>query len=150
MKPMKSIKVRRKVKRTFLKKGTCSRAFFYILDREFGHPMDNEEQAVDPLAGGIIQQGYQCGMLWGASCGVAAESFRRYKNRDKAIGVSIKATRHVMQSFVNRTKTANCSDITEVEWSNKWSIAKYMISGKFWGCYKFSDKLAPDAIESAN
>ena len=25
-----------------------------------------------------------------------------------------------------------------------------MISGKFWGCYKFADKWAPDAIESAN
>ena len=150
MEPLKSIKVRRKVKRTFLKKGTCSRAFFYILDREYGYPMDEEEQAVDPLAGGIIQQGYQCGMLWGASCGVAAESFRRNKNRDLAIGMAIKATRHVLQSFVNRTNSANCSDITEVEWSNKWSIAKYMFSGKFWGCYKFADKWAPEAIESAN
>jgi len=42
-----------------LKKGTCSRTFFYILDREFGHPRDEEEKAIDPLAGGILQTFYE-------------------------------------------------------------------------------------------
>lgn len=42
--------------------GTCSRTFFYIINREFGFPHENEERAADPLAGGIVQQGYQCGM----------------------------------------------------------------------------------------
>ncbi len=149
MRKMKSKKVRRKVKRTFLKKGTCSRTFFYILNREFGHPMEDEEQAVDLLAGGIQQQGYQCGMLWGASCAAGAESFRRCKDDcHRAIGMSIKATQHILESFVNRTNTANCSDITEIEWANKWSIAKYMFSGKFWNCFKLAEKWAPDAIQS--
>lgn len=147
---MKSNKIRRKVKRTFLKKGTCSRTFFYILNREFGHPMEDEEQAVDPLAGGILQQGYQCGMLWGASCAAGAESYRRCKGDcNRAIGMSIKATRHILKSFVSRTNTANCSDITEVEWGNKWGIAKYMFSGKFWNCFKLAEKWAPEAIQSA-
>lgn len=65
MKRIKSEGVKLKAKRTFIKKGTCSRTFFYLLDREFGYPLDDEEKAVDPLAGGILQQGYQCGMLWG-------------------------------------------------------------------------------------
>ena len=55
-----SERVKLKAKRTFIKKGTCSRTFFYLLDREFGHPRDDEEKAIDPLAGGILQQGYQC------------------------------------------------------------------------------------------
>ena len=77
MKTLKSETVKLKAKRTFIKKGTCSRTFFYILDREFGHPRDEEEKAIDPLAGGILQQGYQCGMLWGASMAVGAEAYRR-------------------------------------------------------------------------
>ena len=77
MKTLKSERVKLKAKRTFIKKGPCSRTFFYILDREFGHPREDEEKAIDPLAGGILQQGYQCGMLWGASMAVGAEAYRR-------------------------------------------------------------------------
>ncbi|HSA94524.1 MAG TPA: hypothetical protein VLJ16_00640, partial [Acidobacteriota bacterium] len=58
-------RIRRDTKRQFLKKGTCSRALFFILDREFGHLQDDEERATELLAGGIVQQGYQCGLLWG-------------------------------------------------------------------------------------
>ncbi len=140
MKTMKSRKVRRKTKRVFMKLGTCSRTFFYILNREFDHPLENEERAVDLLAGGILQQGYQCGMLWGASCAVGSESFRRCSNRDRAIGMSIKATQHVMRSFINRTKSPDCSEITNCDWSNKFSLAKYFFSGKFWGCFKLAEK----------
>jgi len=60
-------RIRRDTKRLFLKKDTCSRTLFFILDREFGHPQDDEERAAELLAGGIAQQGYQCGLLWGAA-----------------------------------------------------------------------------------
>jgi len=132
-----------------MKKGTCSRAFFYILNREFGHPLENEERAADPLVGGILQQGYQCGMLWGASLAVGAESFRRTGDRNQAVNMAIKATQHIMKSFINRANTADCGDITETDWTKKFSIAKYFFSGKFWACYKLADKWAPDAIQSA-
>ncbi len=84
----------------FLKKGTCSRTFFYILNREFDSPKEMEEQAIDPLAGGIARQGYQCGMLWGSSMAVGAESFRRHDDQGKAIAVAITATQHIMKSFI--------------------------------------------------
>jgi hypothetical protein len=149
MKMFKSLKARRDTKRVFLKLGTCSRTFFYILDREFGHPQENEEHAVDPLAGGILQQGYQCGMLWGASCAVGAESFRRCADRCKATGMAIKATQHIMKSFINRAKSADCLDITSCDWTSKFSIAKYFFSGKFWSCFKLAEKWAPEAIQAA-
>jgi len=84
MNTIKSEGLKLKAKRTFIKKGTCSRTFFYILDREFGHPRDEEEKAIDPMAGGILQQGYQCGMLWGAAMAVGAEALRRYPDPDRA------------------------------------------------------------------
>ena len=149
MKMMKSIKVRRDTKKVFLKLGTCSRTFFHILNREFGFPLEHEEQAADPLAGGILQQGYQCGMLWGATLAVGAEAFRRCGDRDKAVGIAIKATRHIMKSFINRTKSPDCSDISSCDFSSKFSMAKFFFTGKFWSCFKLAEKWAPEAIESA-
>ena len=100
-----SERVKLKAKRTFLKKGTCSRTFFYLLDREFSHPRDEEEKAIDPLAGGILQQGYQCGMLWGASMAAGAEAYRRNEDPDQSTAITILATQHIMTSFENRTRS---------------------------------------------
>ncbi len=149
MKLTKSKKIQLKTKRVFLKLGTCSRTFFYILNREFGYSMEEEEHAIDPMAGGILQQGYQCGMLWGASMAVGAESFRRNENQGKVISVAIKATQNIMESFLVRTKSIECEEITKCDWSSKWSMAKYFFSGKFISCYKLAEKWAPEAIEAA-
>jgi hypothetical protein len=150
MKRITSERVKLKAKRTFLKKGTCSRTFFYLLDREFGHPRDEEEKAIDPLAGGILQQGYQCGMLWGASMAVGAEALRKNKNPDQATGLAILATQHVMESFVNRTESIECEDITRCDFTNKKSFLKYMLSGKFVNCLKLAGKWAPEALDAAS
>jgi hypothetical protein len=149
MKTLKSETVKLKAKRTFLKKGTCSRTFFYILDREFGHPRDEEEKAIDPLAGGILQQGYQCGMLWGASMAVGAEAFRRNNDPAQATGLSILATKHIMDSFVNRTSSIECEDITECDFSDKKSFRKYVLRGKFVNCFRLAGKWAPEALDAA-
>ncbi len=150
MKTIKSETVKLKAKRAFIKKGTCSRTFFYILDREFGHPLDDEEKAIDPMAGGILQQGYQCGMLWGASMAVGAESLRKNKQPGQAIGITILATQHIMKSFVKRTKSIECEEITSCDFSNKKSFAKFMLSGKFVSCLKLAGKWAPEALKAAN
>ena len=142
-------RIRRDTKRQFLKKGTCSRTLFFILDREFGHPQADEERATELLAGGIAQQGYQCGLLWGAVFAVGAESFRRRPDRDRAIGTAVKAARHVSASFVTRAGSPDCYDITSCEWTNKLSMAKYMLTGKFLACFKLADAWAPEAIRAA-
>ena len=147
---IKTKRAKLKVKRTFLKKGACSHTFFYILNREFGHAREYEERAVDPLAGGIVQQGYQCGIIWGACMALGTEAYHRNSNLDKTIGTTIKATQHMIKSFVDRAKCIDCEEITNCNWSNKWSIAKYFFSGKFYGCFKLAEKWAPDAIQAAH
>jgi len=149
MKALKSETVKLKAKRTFLKKGTCSRTFFYLLDREFGHPMDEEEKAIDPLAGGILQQGYQCGMLWGASMAVGAEAYRRNKNPGQATALAILATQQIMRSFVSRTESIECEDITQLDLTNKKGLLKFVLTGKFVHCFKLAGKWAPEALHAA-
>jgi hypothetical protein len=77
MKTIKSETVKLKAKRTFIKKETCSRTFFYILDREFGYPLDDEEKAIDPLAGGDTATGISMrnalGGLNGCGCGITSQ-----------------------------------------------------------------------------
>jgi len=145
----KSKKKKLSAKKVFLTKGTCSHTFFYILNREFGYPKEMEERALDPLAGGILQQGYQCGMLWGASMAVGAESFRRHDDAGLATAVAIRATQQLMKSFEYRTKCIDCEDFTKTDFKNKLSFTKYMVTGKFLSCYKLAGKWAPEAIEAA-
>ncbi len=146
---IKSEKIKLKTKRTFLKQGTCSRTFFHILNREFNHPKPNEEVAVDPLAGGIVQHGYQCGMLWGASMAVGAEAYRRYKNQGQAIAMAIEATKVLLESFLTKTKSTECEEITNVDFKKKWSIAKFFFTGKMYTCFTLAAKWAPLALKVA-
>ncbi|NQU86251.1 MAG: C_GCAxxG_C_C family protein [Mariniphaga sp.] len=147
---IKSEKVKLKAKRAFIKKGTCSRTFFYLLNREFGFPKEDEEIALDPLAGGILQQGYQCGMLWGASMAAGAEAFRKYGNQSQTIDISIKATQHIMESFKSRAKSIECEDITNCDFKSKFGLLKFFLYGKPLTCLKLAGKWAPEAIKAAN
>jgi hypothetical protein len=47
----------------FRELGTCSRTFFYLLNREFGYPAENEERAAAPLAGGMQRGGLSRSVL---------------------------------------------------------------------------------------
>mgnify|MGYP005637844279 CR=1 FL=1 len=136
-------------KKLFIQLGTCSRTLCHILNREFGHPMETEELASDPLAGGIMQRGHQCGMLWGAALAVGAESYRSCGACSPAIGKAITATQSVMESFSNRTKCINCRDITQTDMRSKWDMMKYFFSGRFISCFTLADKWAPEAVRSA-
>ncbi len=137
-------------KKIFRKLGACSSTLFYILNREFEHPLEIEVRAAEPLAGGIMQQGYQCGMLWGSTMAAGAEAFRRFDDRGQATAAAITATLHLMESFSSRTKCIDCLDVTECDWNNKLSIAKFMLTGKFLSCFKLVEKWAPESIQAAN
>lgn len=136
-------------KRVFLKKGACSHTFFYILNREFGFLNEDAEQASDPLAGGLAQEGYQCGMLWGAVLGAGAESIRRNKDVNQAIAQAIIAAQSILESFINEAKSVNCSAITDCDFNSKYGLAKYLLSGKPLKCFKLAEKWAPGSIQSS-
>ena len=57
------MKTTQDAKKLFRECGTCSQTFGHLLNRKFGYPKETEERALDPLAGGIMNTGHQCGML---------------------------------------------------------------------------------------
>ncbi len=147
MKPLSTTK--NDAKQVFRQCGTCSRTFFHLLNREFGYNKDLEEKGSDPLAGGIMQLGHQCGMLWGSAMAVGAESFRRNDDTDEAIGRAIKATQHLVKSFSDRTHTLNCREITDTDFSKTIQMIKYMLF-KAKDCFNLAEDWAPEAFEAAH
>ena len=137
-------------KKLFRKLGACSSTMFYILNREFGHQSEAGVRAAEPLAGGIMQNGHQCGMLWGSVMASGAEAYRRFDDPGKATAAAILTSQSLMKSFENRTGSIDCIDVTETDWHNKFSIAKFMLTGKFLSCFKLVEKWAPEAIHTAN
>ncbi len=136
-------------RKVFREKGTCSQTFFYLFDRQFEHLKEIEERASDSLAGGIMQRGYQCGMLWGSALAIGAEAHKRCEDLDQAMRLAVLATQRVMASFSEKENTINCREITQCDFSSKWSFAKYFLSGRFLHCFKLAQEWAPDAIEAA-
>lgn len=136
-------------KKVFRKLGTCSQTYFYLMNRAFGQNRREEERAADPLAGGIMKAGYQCGMLWGASLAVGAQAYKRCEHLSQAIRVAVEATRELMDSFESRESTTQCREITKCDFNNNLSFAKYMLSGRFLHCFRLAQDWAPEAVEKA-
>ena len=127
----------------------CSGALFLHLSRDYGYPKEDQAFAIAALSGGIMQEGYQCGMLWGSTLAAGAESYRKYGTSNQAIYTAITTTQHLMKSFSDRAKCIYCRDVTGVDWSKKGSIAKYMVTGKMLKCMHIGKKWAPEAIQAA-
>lgn len=135
-------------KKLFRKKGMCSHTFYYILNREFGHHNSDFERASDPLVGGIMQMGHQCGLLFGTSLAVGNECFRRFKDQGVATAMAINATRNVSDAFEKNAGSVNCRDITDTDFHNKLQFARYIIF-KARSCFTLADKWTEDALRSA-
>ena len=134
---------------------TCSRTFAYLLNRAFDHQKDDEERAIDLMAGGVMNQGQQCGMLWGAALATGAEAYRRFDDPDDAATVTVTATQHIMESFEKRTNTINCREIIGIDLSKTLGLLKFIVKTTLQGeknnpCYHLAEQWAPaEAIQSA-
>jgi len=127
-----------------------------IVDASFDHPMEIEEKASMPLAGGIANMGYQCGMLWGAALAAGAQSYRRYGSSPQAEAEAILATQRLMEVFRARTKNEiNCLEISHMNLQGNVelvTVLKFFLRGGPIACFRMAGRYAPDVydeIESA-
>ncbi|MCP4634747.1 MAG: C_GCAxxG_C_C family protein, partial [candidate division Zixibacteria bacterium] len=86
-----------------------------VLDQAFDHPLKLEERAVIPLAGGIMQHGYQCGMIWGATLAAGAQAYRLFGPGPQAEAKAIIAAERLVESFRALNKHINCLEITDID-----------------------------------
>lgn len=123
-----------------------------VVDRSYDHPLELEERASAPLAGGIMLQGYQCGMLWGAALAAGAQAYRLYGPGPKAQAEAIIATQSLVESFRTRTKgEINCLEVTDMNWqqaNQALPIIKFFVKGGPIACFRMAAGYAPEAFDS--
>ena len=115
-----------------------------VVDASFEHPLELEEHAAGPLAGGIANMGYQCGMLWGAALAAGAHSFRLYGPGSKAEAEAVIATQNLVETFRDRTKHLNCMDITEMNMQKGSGVLKFLLKGGPIVCFVHTAGYAPE------
>ncbi len=105
-----------------------------------------------PFAGGIMQHGYQCGMIWGAALAGGAEAYRRHGPGPKAEAAAIHAAQRVVESFRTRHDEINCLEITDLDKSSSsWQMIKFfLIKGGSIGCFRMASWYAPLAFDEIN
>ncbi len=123
-----------------------------VLNNAYGHPLKPEENAVMPLAGGIMQHGYQCGMLWGAALAAGAQAYRLFGSGSEAETRTIIASQKLVNAFRDCTGEVNCFEITDVDKSS--SVIKmiyvFLLKLGFVGCIKLTAKYAKLAFKEIN
>ena len=125
-----------------------------VVDSSYDHPLKLEERASAPLAGGIMQYGYQCGMLWGAALATGARAYQLFGPGPQAETASIIASQRVVESFRGCTKNEiNCLEITDLNMRGKTQITKiikFFIKGGPIGCLRMITKYTPKAFGDIN
>ena len=137
---------------TFLNGRACSDTLMCVLDRAFDHPLKPEEIAAMPFAGGIMQHGYQCGMIWGATLAAGAQAYRLLGPGPQAETKAIIAAQRLVESFRARNNNINCLEITDLDKSSSTMqmIIYFLIKGGSIGCFRMAAKYAPAAFSEIN
>ena len=136
----------------FLNRRACSDTLFHVLSDAFDHPLLPEERAAMPLAGGIMQHGYQCGMIWGAALAAGAEAYRRFGPGPQAEAKAIIAARRIVESFRTLNQHTNCLEITDIDKSSSTMqmITYFLIKGGTIHCFRMAARYAPVAYNEIN
>ena len=104
-----------------------------------------------PFAGGIMQHGFQCGMLWGAALAAGAEAYQRYGPGPQAEAGAIAASEKLVESFQIRNKNKiNCLEITALDLREPKGIFKFLVKGGPVGCFRMAAGYAQEAFEAIN
>ena len=116
-----------------------------VVDATFDHPLRVEEKATMPLAGGVANMGYQCGMLWGAALAAGAQSYRVYGPGPKAEAKAITTTQQLVETFRARTNHINCLEITDLDMQKGTGGLKFVLKGGPIGCLRMAAGYAREA-----
>ncbi len=105
-----------------------------------------------PLAGGIMQHGYQCGMIWGSALAAGARAYNLHGSGHKAEAIAINASQKIVETFFSQKNAINCIDITETDRSSSTMqmITYFLIKGGSIGCFRMAATYAPAAYKAIN
>jgi len=103
-----------------------------------------------PLAGGIMQHGYQCGNIWGATLAAGAQAYRLLGSNPQAETQAIIAAQKLVESFRTHNNNINCLELTSTEWQKSMQVVRYLIKGGPIRCMRMAARYAPVAFSEIN
>ncbi len=109
-----------------------------------------------PLMGGMMNHGYQCGMIWGAALAAGAQAYQLHGPGPQAETAAIIAAQRVIESFCACYSSFNCleiTDITTIMGQGKTQILpllKFFIKGGPIGCLSMAVKYSRVAFGEIN
>jgi len=105
-----------------------------------------------PLAGGIMQNGYQCGMVWGAGLACGAEAFYRLGYSPEAEAGAIEAARKMVEVFGNQNSEVDCFKLTGIDnsVSSLQMMIYFFVKGGTIRCLRKAFRFAPEAWDRMN
>jgi hypothetical protein len=136
--------------RTFIRGRACSDTLLHVLHCAYDRPMPEEECAAMPLAGGIMQRGHQCGMIWGATVAAGAEAHRRLGDGPRAEAQAVAAAARLLEAFRAQNSATDCFDLTEIDDSStKMEMMTYfLLKGGAVRCFAGAARYASVAKEA--
>ena len=108
----------------------------------------SEPHAAGPLAGGIVRNGYQCGMVWGSALAAGGEACRRFGAGARAQAAAVRAAARIVDTFRAQNGAVDCFDLTDTDFGSKAQMWKFLVSGKPLGCFRMAARYAPVAFEA--
>ena len=105
-----------------------------------------------PLAGGIMQHGYQCGMIWGSTLAAGAQAYRFFGPGPQAEIMAVSTAKRLVESFRDYNKHINCLEITDIDKSSSAMkmFTYFVIKGGTIGCMRRAAKYARVAFSDIN
>ncbi|MFW5740103.1 MAG: C-GCAxxG-C-C family (seleno)protein [Myxococcota bacterium] len=134
----------------FLNGRACSDTMLYVLNRAFDRGSKPEELAAMPFAGGIMQHGYQCGLIWGAALAAGAQAHRLHGPGPQAETRAILASQQLVDAFRAKNTHINCLEITDLDKSSSKleMVTYFVIKGGTIGCLRRAARYAHVAYEA--
>jgi hypothetical protein len=114
-----------------------------VVDRAFGSELPEEQRSAAPLAGGIARNGYQCGMVWGATLAAGAEAHRRFGGGARAEALGVTAAQRIVSAFRAQNGALDCHDLTGTDFDSKAQTWRYLLTGGAVGCFRMAARFAP-------
>ena len=125
-----------------------------VVDRSFDHPLTIEEKAVEPLMGGFMNYGYQCGMVWGVALAAGAQAYQLRGPGSQTEAEAVVAAQRLVSLFRASNKNEfNCMEISDLNLRGEIKalpILKFFLKGGPIGCFQMAARYAPKAFDEIN
>ena len=130
----------------------CSGTLFHILNNAYDNPLKLEENASMLFAGGIMQNGYQCGQIWGATLAAGAQSYKLFGKGELSETKALLAANRLVASFNEINHQTNCLELTGLDKSSSTMkmISYFLIKGGTISCIKMAVKYSQVAYNEIN